>query len=172
VYENPFNNNGSASNRFMEPIVVEVSYDASSLVRFNPAYSSGTYSTNPANWLRFAGLSPVLYNLDNNSLNAGSLFTSGGGDAFDLSNLVTGTSAGANCLSVASNAGCTAGTVSTLQGAGAGQGVRYIRTHRSERVHKSECRQCCISSGLRRLWRRPGYRRRDWTLPGQFVRIT
>jgi hypothetical protein len=127
VYENPFNNNGSASNRFMEPIVVEVSYDASSWCGFNPAYSSGTYSTNPANWLRFAGLSPVLYNQDNNSLNAGSLFTSGGGDAFDLSNLVTGTSAGANCLSVASNAGCTAGTVSTLQGAGAGQGVRYIR---------------------------------------------
>lgn len=127
VFENPFNNSGSATNRFMEPVIVEVSYDASNWCGFNPSYSSGTYSTNPANWIRFAGITPVLYNQETNALSAGDLFTSGGGDGFDLSNLATGTTSGANCLSVAANTSCTAGTVTALQGSGAGQGVRYIR---------------------------------------------
>ena len=127
VFENPFNYNGSASTRFMEPMVVEVSYDGLSWCGFNPSYSSGTYSTNPANWTRFAGTNNVLYNQETNSLSSASLFSSGGGDSFDLANLVTGTSAGANCLSVGSNSGCAAGNVTTLQGTGASQGVRYIR---------------------------------------------
>lgn len=127
VFENPFNYNGNSANRFMEPIVVEVSYDGSNWCGFNPSYSSGTYSTNPANWVRFAGISPVLYNQDTNPMSAAALFASGGGDLFDLANLATGTTAGANCLTVAPNSGCTAGTVSTLQGSASGQGVRYVR---------------------------------------------
>lgn len=127
VFENSFNYNGNASTRFMEPLVVEVSYDGANWCGFNPSYSSGTYSTNPANWTRFAGTTNVLYNQETNPLNSTTLFTSGGGDGFDLANLVTGTSAGANCLSVASNSGCAAGNITTLQGSGASQGVRYIR---------------------------------------------
>lgn len=127
VFENPFNYNGSSSTRFMEPIVVEVSYDGSSWCGFNPSYASGTYSTNPANWVRFGGVAPVLYNQDTNPMSSATLFASGGGDAFDLSNLAAGTTTGANCLTVATNSGCTAGTVSALQGSSTGQGVRYVR---------------------------------------------
>lgn len=85
VYENAFNIIGGGGTRFMEPIVVEVSRDNVSYCGWNPAYSGGgTYSNNPANWTRFAGVTPVTYNQDTNPLTAGTLIASGGGDAFDL----------------------------------------------------------------------------------------
>lgn len=127
VFENPFNYNGNSSTRFMEAVVVEVSYDGSNWCGFNPAYGSSSYSNNPAGWSRFGGITNVVYNQGSNNMDASTLFASGGGDAFDLANLATGTTTGANCTSVAANSGCTAGTVSTLQGTGASQGVRYVR---------------------------------------------
>ncbi len=86
VYENAFNILGGGGTRFMEPIVVEVSRDNTNYCGWSPAYSGGgSYSNNPANWTRFAGVTPVTYNQDTNPLTAGTLVGSGGGDAFDLS---------------------------------------------------------------------------------------
>ncbi len=131
VFENSFNQNGNATTRFMEPVIVEVSYDGSHWCGFNPIYSSGTYSQNPANWTRFAGTTNSYFNQDSNSMNATTLFTSGssggGGDQFDLGNLVTGATSGYNCSAVVSNSGCAAGDVSQLQGTSSGQGVVYVR---------------------------------------------
>ncbi len=130
VYENPFNQNGNASTRFMEPIIVEVSYNGSNWCGFNPTYSQGnTYSQNPADWVRFAGVGNVYYNQDTNPMSASTLFTAGssggGGDFFDLANVTTTTPY--NCSAVVSNSGCAAGDVTTLQGTGSSQGVKYVR---------------------------------------------
>lgn len=100
VYENAFNAT-PGPGRFMEPLFVEVSDDNVSYCGFAPDYTNTTetaYSNDPAHWLRFAGKTPVIYNIANNSTNftAGELFTDanadgegdiGGGDLFDLDNL-------------------------------------------------------------------------------------
>ncbi|MCE9600266.1 MAG: LIC_13355 family lipoprotein [Spirochaetia bacterium] len=127
VYENAFYQNENTATRFMEPIVVEVSYDGSRWCGFSPNYTNTpetTYSTNPAHWSNFAGIEPVLYNQDSSAMNAATLFSSGGGDAFDLANLTT---TATTCAGVVSNAGCNGTDVTTLRGNSASQGVRYVR---------------------------------------------
>jgi glycine/D-amino acid oxidase-like deaminating enzyme len=85
----------------MEPLFVEVSNDNVSYCGFAPDYANApetTYSNDAAHWLRFAGKSPVVYNIANaaTNFNAAELFTDatadgegdiGGGDLFDLDNL-------------------------------------------------------------------------------------
>ncbi|PJZ71177.1 hypothetical protein CH373_01275 [Leptospira perolatii] len=106
VYENPFFIGGSVSNTydnvFGEPVVVEVGNDLSKWCGWNPTYSLGTFSGNPVDWPRFAGLTPVAYNQDTNPMNLTDLFNTdvvnggGGGDGFDLSDANFGNS-GTNC---------------------------------------------------------------------------
>jgi hypothetical protein len=100
VYENAFNAT-PGPGRFMEPLFVEVSNDNVSYCGFAPDYANApetTYSNDAAHWLRFAGKSPVVYNIANaaTNFNAAELFTDatadgegdiGGGDLFDLDNL-------------------------------------------------------------------------------------
>lgn len=100
VYENAFNAT-PGPGRFMEPLFVEVSNDNVSYCGFAPDYTNApetTYSNDAAHWLRFAGKSPVVYNVANaaTNFNASELFTDatadgegdiGGGDLFDLDNL-------------------------------------------------------------------------------------
>lgn len=99
VFENPFNQNNNPVTRFMDLLIVEVSSDNTNYCGFAPDYTAASetvYSQNPAHWSRFAGKTPVLYNLDSNNLTATQLFTdadadgvsdAGGGDAFDLDQL-------------------------------------------------------------------------------------
>ncbi|AOP35681.1 hypothetical protein A0128_18645 [Leptospira tipperaryensis] len=85
VFENPFQQNNSPTNVFLEPVIVEVGNDLTNWCGWNPTYTGGgTFSTNPASWLRFAGLRYVDYNQDKNPLDSATLFASGGGDGFDL----------------------------------------------------------------------------------------
>lgn len=107
VFENAFRKNGSASDLFLEPIIVEVSenattYGANQWCGFAPDFTGTpetTHSTNPAHWLRFAGIAPILYNQDTNPLSATAVFDSAqaGGDGFDLSDLSDANSFGINC---------------------------------------------------------------------------
>ncbi|MBI3396095.1 MAG: LIC_13355 family lipoprotein [Spirochaetia bacterium] len=95
VFENPFRISGSATNVFLEAIVVEVSRDKSTYCGWNPSYTGGgTYSGDPANWIRFAGITPVLYNQATNPLNAVDVMdtSKAGGDAFDLGDANFGSS--------------------------------------------------------------------------------
>lgn len=99
VYENAFYASGNPAQRFMDLMFVEVSSDNVNYCGFAPDYTATTetvYSNNPANWQRFAGRNPVLYNVDSNNLAAAQLFQDndangepdlGGGDPFDLDNL-------------------------------------------------------------------------------------
>lgn len=99
VYENAFYQSGNPAQRFMDLLFVEVSNDNINYCGFAPDYTAAsetTYSNNPANWPRFAGRNPVLYNVDSNNLSAAQLFQDndangepdlGGGDPYDLDNL-------------------------------------------------------------------------------------
>jgi hypothetical protein len=98
VYENAFNIGGNPATRFMDLAFVEVSNDNVNYCGFAPDYTNApetAYSNNPANWLRFAGRTPVIYNIDVPVTNftAAQLFQDndanyegdlGGGDLFDL----------------------------------------------------------------------------------------
>jgi len=96
VFENAFYQSGDANARFMDLLIVEVSDDNINYCGFAPDYSAVTetnYSNNPAHWQNFAGVSPVLYNIENNNLTLQQLFEDinndkvpdqGGGDGFDL----------------------------------------------------------------------------------------
>ena len=99
VFENPFDIGGNPSTRYMEPLVVEVSEDNASYCGWNPSYTfipSSTYSNDPSQWLRFAGVNPVSYNQQSNPLNGSAVFSSGGGDSYDLADGNFGAS-GAGC---------------------------------------------------------------------------
>lgn len=92
VFENPFQYNSNPSTVFMEPLFVEVSQDNVNYCGFSADYTNTpetTYSNNPANWLRFAGKSPVYYNVETNVLAGSDLYdvSKSGGDGFDLDNL-------------------------------------------------------------------------------------
>ncbi len=92
VFENPFLYNNNVLTVFMEAIIVEVSQDNVSYCGFSPDYTFSpetTYSTNPTYWKRFAGITPVLYNIESNVFSGSDLYdiTKTGGDAFDLDNL-------------------------------------------------------------------------------------
>ncbi len=93
VFENPFCLGGEANceySRFMEPIIVEVSIDRTNWCGWNPEYLGGTNESdkkNPNNWLRFAGVEPVLFHQENWIYSENDIFdkTKAGGDGFDLS---------------------------------------------------------------------------------------
>ncbi len=94
IFENGFCNGGESNcgtSHFMEPIIVEVSYDGTNWCGWNPRYigSDTTDSSlrNPNNWLRFAGIWPVIYNQDNWLYTEDDIFDreKAGGDGFDLS---------------------------------------------------------------------------------------
>lgn len=92
VFENAFQYNSNPSTVFMEAIIVEVSQDNVSYCGFSPDYTFSpetTYSTNPTHWKRFAGITPVIYNIETNIFSGNDLYdtTKTGGDGFDLDNL-------------------------------------------------------------------------------------
>jgi hypothetical protein len=92
VFENPFLYNNTTSTVFMEPLIVEVSNDNTNYCGFSPNYVNSpetVYSNNPSNWSNFAGLTPVLYNIETNPLTQSELYTLSktGGDGFDLDTL-------------------------------------------------------------------------------------
>ncbi len=127
VYENAFNAT-PGPGRFMEPLFVEVSDDNVNYCGFAPDYTNTTetaYSNDAAHWQRFAGKTPVIYNITNDSTNftAAELFTdadangegdTGGGDLFDLDNL-----SDSNAFSI----GCTTVIRDNLRS----NGFRYLR---------------------------------------------
>ena len=92
VFENPFYYNGDSTNAFMEALIVEVSQDNINYCGFSPVYSNSNkseYSRNPIHWQRFAGITPVLYNVETNPLSNDDLYnlSKSGGDGFDLDDL-------------------------------------------------------------------------------------
>lgn len=112
VYENPFYLSSSSSKAFLEPTLVEVSLDNIKYCGFNPTYTytpSTSFSDSVIHWKRFAGITPVLYNLESNPLSGSDLYdiSKTGGDGFDLSDLVPDPSVG-----------CTSNEVSTIQSTG------------------------------------------------------
>ncbi|TGL73670.1 LIC_13355 family lipoprotein [Leptospira yasudae] len=97
VFENPFQVSGNVNTVFLEPVIVEVGNDQTNWCGWNPTYTGGgTFSNNPTNWLRFAGLKYVDYNQITNPMNSTTLFASGGGDSFDLGDANFGNS-GTGC---------------------------------------------------------------------------
>jgi len=105
VFENPFNYSGENASRYMEAIIVEVSQDNINYCGFSPDYTfsnESTYSKNPQYWQRFAGITPVLYNMDTNPLYGEDLYTpqKAGGDAFDLDNLSSSNDYGIGCSTI------------------------------------------------------------------------
>lgn len=97
VFENPFQQGGNSTTVFLEPVIVEVGNDQTNWCGWNPTYTGGgTFSNNPASWLRFAGLRYVDYNQITNPMNSTTLFASGGGDGFDLGDANFGNS-GTGC---------------------------------------------------------------------------
>jgi hypothetical protein len=112
VFENAFYVSGSSAARFMDLAFVEVSNDNVNYCGFAPDYTNApetTYSNNPAHWPRFAGKTPVLYNLDTNNLSATQLFQDNdankepdlaGGDAFDLDDLSASNAYGNGCTTI------------------------------------------------------------------------
>ena len=102
VFENPFNYSGESISRFMEPTIVEVSQDNINYCGFSPDYTfpnESSYSRDPQHWQRFAGITPVLYNMDTNPLSGEDLYNplKMGGDAFDLDNLSSTNDYGIGC---------------------------------------------------------------------------
>ncbi|EOQ96790.1 hypothetical protein LEP1GSC195_3922 [Leptospira wolbachii serovar Codice str. CDC] len=101
VYENPFRVTESSDRYAFDPMVVQVSYDGTiycgfDLSGFNP---SAADSNKISSWPGFAGLRPVLYNMSSNPLSLEQLFTSkgngfllGGGDGFNIDDLITNAS--------------------------------------------------------------------------------
>ncbi len=97
VFENPFQYT-SSSNFFVEPVVVEVSQDNVNYCGFNPQYTGAASpaSMSRTDWIRMAGLTPVLWNMTTNQLSVTDIFLNpsaegymgiSGGDGFDLDNL-------------------------------------------------------------------------------------
>ncbi|MBX7056679.1 MAG: LIC_13355 family lipoprotein [Leptospirales bacterium] len=114
VYENAFFQSGNSSQRFMEAAIIEVSEDNISYCGFNPDYTNApetSYSQDPTKWSRFAGINPVYYNQDQNPMTSANLFNGvGGGDRFDLANLVDDSASFAN--------GCSPALVTNLKASG------------------------------------------------------
>ncbi len=102
VFENAFQYNANSSTAFMEAIIVEVSQDNISYCGFSPSYNftpKTTYSTAPSFWLRFAGITPTLYNVESNIFSGNDLYDTSktGGDSFDLENLSATNDFGIGC---------------------------------------------------------------------------
>ncbi|MCW7494548.1 LIC_13355 family lipoprotein [Leptospira soteropolitanensis] len=98
VFENPFRVTESSDRYAFDPMVVQVSYDGTNycgfdLSGFNPTAAD---SNKISSWPGFGGLRPVLYNMSSNLLSLEQLFTStgngfllGGGDGFNIDDLIT-----------------------------------------------------------------------------------
>jgi len=86
VFENPFDYDGG---RFFDPIVVELSSNGADWVAFDHQHLGGDWEGDATNWIGFAGLSPVLLNVDTNPT-APLDSAVAGGDAFDLADLPEG----------------------------------------------------------------------------------
>ncbi|TGL51295.1 LIC_13355 family lipoprotein [Leptospira kemamanensis] len=105
VYENPFRVSEASDRYAFDPMVVHVSFNGTEycgfdLSGFNPSVSD---SNKISSWPGFAGLRPVIYNMATKPFTLDELFTStgsgfllGGGDGFDLNNLIVG-GPGTNC---------------------------------------------------------------------------
>ncbi|PJZ43994.1 LIC_13355 family lipoprotein [Leptospira brenneri] len=105
IYENPFRVSETNDRYAFDPMVVHVSFDGTNycgfdLSGFNPSVAD---SNKISSWPGFAGLRPVLYNMATKPLTLDELFTStgsgflvGGGDGFNLEDLIVG-GPGANC---------------------------------------------------------------------------
>ncbi|HNH11215.1 MAG TPA: LIC_13355 family lipoprotein [Leptospiraceae bacterium] len=116
VFENPFQNSDTPSLLFMEPFFVEVSADNINYCGFNPLYTYSTpsqYSRNPAHWSRFAGITPVKYNVEKNPLTGNDIFdvSKAGGDAFDLDSLSADNTYSIGCSETLKNTLKTSGFV-------------------------------------------------------------
>lgn len=140
VFENPFQNSDTPSLLFMEPLFVEVSIDNINYCGFNPLYTYSTpsqYSRNPSHWSRFAGITPVKYNVEKNPLTGNDLFdvSKAGGDAYDLDSLSAD-----NTYST----GCSEALKNTLKSSG----FVYLRlTAASSRINPSTGSYFPIDSG-------------------------
>lgn len=91
VFENAFQIAGS-DRRFMDPLVVSVSLDGTTWVELPHDYLAGdetTYSSLPSDWVGFAGVTPVLLDVDVNPVDPFDA-AAAGGDAFDLTDLPEG----------------------------------------------------------------------------------
>lgn len=102
VFENAFRYNANAATVFMEAIIVEVSQDNINYCGFSPTYNftpNTTYSNSPVSWMRFAGITPSLYNVETNILLGNDLYdvSKTGGDGFDLENLSATNDFGIGC---------------------------------------------------------------------------
>jgi len=88
VFENAFQI-GDSGDRFMDPVVVEVSLDGDVWVPFPFDYTAPDetiYSPNPDHWRGFAGISPVRLNEADNPVDPMDAALAGG-DHFDLDDL-------------------------------------------------------------------------------------
>ncbi|MCW7474899.1 LIC_13355 family lipoprotein [Leptospira levettii] len=109
VYENPFKVSESSDRYAFDPMVVQVSFNGTEycgfdLSGYNPSVSD---SNKISSWPGFAGLRPVIYNMATKPFSLSELFTPtgngfllGGGDGFNLDDLIVG-GPGANCDSTA-----------------------------------------------------------------------
>lgn len=87
VYENPFIFDGGRV--FMDPAIVEVSIDGEEWVAFPHDYLAQDemlYSSDPADWSGFAGVTPVFLNDATNPVDPFDTALAGG-DAFDIATL-------------------------------------------------------------------------------------
>lgn len=111
VFENPFNRTGGG--RFIEAVIVEVSYDGHSWCGWNPAYTGEKNSNHPSfsidiydvqKYNDVAGLEPVLFNQSTWTETAADVFdrAKAGGDHFDLDTTSFGQS-GTGCNATAVN---------------------------------------------------------------------
>ncbi len=86
VYENPFDH---PAGRFMDPVVVEVSADGQAWIAFPHDYlaaDEAVWSSEPSDWVGFAGVTPVNLNEDSNQSDPLDPAVSGG-DGFDLADV-------------------------------------------------------------------------------------
>ncbi|TGN01030.1 LIC_13355 family lipoprotein [Leptospira yasudae] len=113
VFENPFQYTSSA-NFFVEPIIVEVSQDNVNYCGFNPQYAGAASPASMirADWVRLAGLTPVLWNMTTNPLSVSDIFLNAsaegymgiaGGDGFNLDNLSNSNTFGTGCNATIAN---------------------------------------------------------------------
>ncbi|TGL35821.1 LIC_13355 family lipoprotein [Leptospira perdikensis] len=105
VYENPFRVSETSDRYAFDPMVVQVSYDGTNYCGFDlSGFNSSVADSNKiSSWPGFGGLRPVLYNMATKPFTLTELFTStgsgfllGGGDGFNLDDLIVG-GPGANC---------------------------------------------------------------------------
>ncbi|MDF3820439.1 LIC_13355 family lipoprotein [Leptospira sp. 96542] len=105
VYENPFRVSETGDRYAFDPMVVQVSLNGTNYCGFDLSGFDPTPANNNLifSWPRFGGLRPVIYNmatkhfsLDELFSTAGNGFLVGGGDGFDLDDLIIG-GPGANC---------------------------------------------------------------------------